>query len=160
MWGEMKVDLIDVRFLGCRNRNSFIALGTVCSSLSLLQILLTQDIEIVPSRYTRFAALKRQQILLTQDRLRRRRPVLDSSMVEHAAVNRGVVGSSPTRGAKRKILRFAQNDRRELKERLFASLRMTGRRKHFHCITYGLILLRGTVSLQAGDTVKARWSRG
>ena len=25
--------------------------------------------------------------------------VLDSSMVEHAAVNRGVVGSSPTRGA-------------------------------------------------------------
>ena len=24
---------------------------------------------------------------------------LDSSMVEHAAVNRGVVGSSPTRGA-------------------------------------------------------------
>ena len=28
------------------------------------------------------------------------RIVLDSSMVEHAAVNRGVVGSSPTRGAK------------------------------------------------------------
>ena len=26
------------------------------------------------------------------------RIVLDSSMVEHAAVNRGVVGSSPTRG--------------------------------------------------------------
>ena len=26
---------------------------------------------------------------------------LDSSMVEHAAVNRGVVGSSPTRGVKR-----------------------------------------------------------
>ena len=25
-------------------------------------------------------------------------PFLDSSMVEHAAVNRGVVGSSPTRG--------------------------------------------------------------
>ena len=25
-------------------------------------------------------------------------PVLDSSMVEHTAVNRGVVGSSPTRG--------------------------------------------------------------
>ena len=25
--------------------------------------------------------------------------VLDSSMVEHSAVNRGVVGSSPTRGA-------------------------------------------------------------
>ena len=25
---------------------------------------------------------------------------LDSSMVEHTAVNRGVVGSSPTRGAK------------------------------------------------------------
>ena len=24
--------------------------------------------------------------------------ILDSSMVEHAAVNRGVVGSSPTRG--------------------------------------------------------------
>ena len=29
------------------------------------------------------------------------RIVLDSSMVEHAAVNRGVVGSSPTRGAKK-----------------------------------------------------------
>ena len=28
------------------------------------------------------------------------RVILDSSMVEHAAVNRGVVGSSPTRGAK------------------------------------------------------------
>ena len=28
------------------------------------------------------------------------RIVLDSSMVEHAAVNRGVVGSSPTRGVK------------------------------------------------------------
>ena len=27
-------------------------------------------------------------------------PCLDSSAVEHAAVNRGVVGSSPTRGAK------------------------------------------------------------
>ena len=27
---------------------------------------------------------------------------LDSSMVEHAAVNRGVVGSSPTRGGKGK----------------------------------------------------------
>ena len=26
--------------------------------------------------------------------------ILDSSMVEHTAVNRGVVGSSPTRGAK------------------------------------------------------------
>ena len=26
-------------------------------------------------------------------------PILDSSMVEHSAVNRGVVGSSPTRGA-------------------------------------------------------------
>ena len=26
--------------------------------------------------------------------------ILDSSMVEHAAVNRGVVGSSPTRGVK------------------------------------------------------------
>ena len=26
--------------------------------------------------------------------------ILDSSMVEHAAVNRGVVGSSPTRGGK------------------------------------------------------------
>ena len=25
--------------------------------------------------------------------------ILDSSMVEHSAVNRGVVGSSPTRGA-------------------------------------------------------------
>ncbi len=29
--------------------------------------------------------------------------ILDSSMVEHAAVNRGVVGSSPTRGG-RKII--------------------------------------------------------
>ena len=28
--------------------------------------------------------------------------ILDSSMVEHSAVNRGVVGSSPTRGAKNK----------------------------------------------------------
>ena len=28
--------------------------------------------------------------------------VLDSSMVEHAAVNRGVVGSSPTRGVDKK----------------------------------------------------------
>jgi hypothetical protein len=27
-----------------------------------------------------------------------RRMILDSSMVEHTAVNRGVVGSSPTRG--------------------------------------------------------------
>ena len=27
--------------------------------------------------------------------------ILDSSMVEHAAVNRGVVGSSPTRGVKK-----------------------------------------------------------
>ena len=27
--------------------------------------------------------------------------VLDSSMVEHTAVNRGVVGSSPTRGVRR-----------------------------------------------------------
>ncbi len=32
--------------------------------------------------------------------------ILDSSMVEHAAVNRGVVGSSPTRGAKMKNQRF------------------------------------------------------
>ena len=31
---------------------------------------------------------------------KRKRIVLDSSMVEHAAVNRGVVGSSPTRGGK------------------------------------------------------------
>ena len=29
--------------------------------------------------------------------------ILDSSMVEHTAVNRGVVGSSPTQGADRKI---------------------------------------------------------
>ena len=29
--------------------------------------------------------------------------ILDSSMVEHTAVNRGVVGSSPTRGATREI---------------------------------------------------------
>ena len=28
----------------------------------------------------------------------KKRVILDSSMVEHAAVNRGVVGSSPTRG--------------------------------------------------------------
>ncbi len=28
---------------------------------------------------------------------------LDSSMVEHAAVNRGVVGSSPTRGVKNSL---------------------------------------------------------
>ena len=28
---------------------------------------------------------------------------LDSSMVEHAAVNRGVVGSSPTRGVKKTL---------------------------------------------------------
>ena len=28
---------------------------------------------------------------------------LDSSMVEHAAVNRGVVGSSPTRGAEGEV---------------------------------------------------------
>ena len=28
------------------------------------------------------------------------RVILDSSMVEHTAVNRGVVGSSPTRGVK------------------------------------------------------------
>ena len=34
----------------------------------------------------------------SQDRFLRKRPFLDSSMVEHAAVNRGVVGSSPTRG--------------------------------------------------------------
>ena len=27
--------------------------------------------------------------------------ILDSSMVEHAAVNRGVVGSSPTRGVEK-----------------------------------------------------------
>ena len=31
--------------------------------------------------------------------------ILDSSMVEHAAVNRGVVGSSPTRGARLNNLR-------------------------------------------------------
>ena len=30
--------------------------------------------------------------------------ILDSSMVEHSAVNRGVVGSSPTRGAVRIIM--------------------------------------------------------
>ena len=36
-------------------------------------------------------------------------PFLSSSMVEHAAVNRGVVGSSPTWGAKEKPVnaRFA-----------------------------------------------------
>ena len=30
--------------------------------------------------------------------------ILDSSMVEHTAVNRGVVGSSPTRGVVMKIM--------------------------------------------------------
>ena len=30
---------------------------------------------------------------------------LDSSMVEHTAVNRGVVGSSPTRGVKLTLIR-------------------------------------------------------
>ena len=30
---------------------------------------------------------------------RKQNMILDSSMVEHSAVNRGVVGSSPTRGA-------------------------------------------------------------
>ena len=30
--------------------------------------------------------------------------ILDSSMVEHTAVNRGVVGSSPTRGVKIRLL--------------------------------------------------------
>ena len=34
--------------------------------------------------------------------LRSNTAFLDSSMVEHAAVNRGVVGSSPTRGGKGK----------------------------------------------------------
>ena len=29
---------------------------------------------------------------------------LDSSMVEHTAVNRGVVGSSPTRGARKHLM--------------------------------------------------------
>ena len=32
------------------------------------------------------------------------RIILDSSMVEHTAVNRGVVGSSPTRGVKIRLL--------------------------------------------------------
>ena len=32
--------------------------------------------------------------------------ILDSSMVEHSAVNRVVVGSSPTRGVKRGFARF------------------------------------------------------
>ena len=35
---------------------------------------------------------------------------LDSSMVEHAAVNRGVVGSSPTRGANLKIGRLSSEN--------------------------------------------------
>ena len=36
--------------------------------------------------------------------------VLDSSMVEHTAVNRGVVGSSPTRGVKQlKLLKSLVN---------------------------------------------------
>ena len=34
--------------------------------------------------------------------------ILDSSMVEHTAVNRGVVGSSPTRGAGNKIWLLGQ----------------------------------------------------
>lgn len=32
--------------------------------------------------------------------------ILDSSMVEHSAVNRVVVGSSPTRGAKKAVSLF------------------------------------------------------
>ncbi len=34
---------------------------------------------------------------------------LDSSMVEHTAVNRGVVGSSPTRGGSETYLLFRKN---------------------------------------------------
>ena len=33
----------------------------------------------------------------------KKRVILDSSMAEHAAVNRGVVGSSPTRGVKKTL---------------------------------------------------------
>ena len=36
--------------------------------------------------------------------------ILDSSMVEHSAVNRVVVGSSPTRGAKNKWHALAHED--------------------------------------------------
>ncbi len=39
-----------------------------------------------------------------EDTVERYPVVLDSSMVEHSAVNRVVVGSSPTRGVKVKIL--------------------------------------------------------
>ena len=34
--------------------------------------------------------------------------ILDSSMVEHTAVNRGVVGSSPTRGVTKEVAYFKQ----------------------------------------------------
>ena len=37
----------------------------------------------------------------TKEKRRRERIILDSSMVEHSAVNRVVVGSSPTRGVRR-----------------------------------------------------------
>ena len=39
--------------------------------------------------------LETEEIKTKQDGI-----ILDSSMVEHTAVNRGVVGSSPTRGVK------------------------------------------------------------
>ena len=61
---------------------------------------------------------------------------LDSSMVEHAAVNRGVVGSSPTRGADRKPvnvrvcrlfcvqwMRLKGNKKRSLREECIGCLR-------------------------------------
>ena len=37
--------------------------------------------------------------------VRERRIILDSSMVEHSAVNRVVVGSSPTRGGRKHLMR-------------------------------------------------------
>ena len=47
------------------------------------------------------------------------RIVLDSSMVEHAAVNRGVVGSSPTRG----VLRYEKMECRMMRGSVVKRLR-------------------------------------
>ena len=48
-----------------------------------------------------YGVLKVQE-KVPEEKALRRRIIPDSSMVEHTAVNRGVVGSSPTRGAKNK----------------------------------------------------------
>ena len=45
--------------------------------------------------------------------------ILDSSMVEHAAVNRGVVGSSPTRG----VLRYEKMECRMMRGSVVKRLR-------------------------------------